>query len=270
MPLASQVLVAPDNTLVPFYSGEPLPARFHKNCTPGTGELLVSGYAEPQHRGEFEPPGPPGYEKIGCVLSIATSTSWDRPFDARPNVTSFTPLGAEKLFCHTNPSAWIFPNGSTLLYFRSASSKGASEQIWLATAPHYLGPYTLRGGDSASPLFPIINYEDPFVFRNSRGHFVMLLHRQGGGAIQPHGQFGAKAFSRDGLEWQWTNESMAGDVWNGSMVYTDGSVVTFAAREEPKLYVEGGGMKALFNVVLQMPGFTSYVMSQAIKTSAGL
>ena len=61
---------------------------------------------------------------------------------------------------------------------------------------------------------------------------------------------------------------MTGDVWNGTMAYTDGSAVTFAAREEPKLYVENGRMEAMFNVVLQMPGFTSYVMSQAIKTTA--
>ena len=137
--------------------------------------------------------------------------------------------------------------------------------LWLATAPHYLGPYTLHGD---KPLFPIINYEDPFVFQNSRGHFIMVLHRQGGGEIEPHVGFGAKAFSTNGLDWHWTNESMTGDVWNGSMTYTDGSTVTFAAREEPKLYVANGQMEAMFNVVLQMPGLHSYVMSQAIETTA--
>ena len=140
------VLVAPDNTLVLFYSGEPLPARYHKNCTPGDrgrGEgAPLTDVSSPKHKngggggggGLAEPPGPPGYEKIGCVLSIATSASWDSPFDAR--LTSFTPAGAEGLFCHTNPAAWIFPNGTTLLFFRSATATGANETVWLATAPH--------------------------------------------------------------------------------------------------------------------------------------
>jgi len=239
------VIAAPNGSLVLFYSGEPLPAHFHKNCTSDQVALQ-------------EPPGPPGYKNIGCVLSIATSDSWDKPFDVR--LANFTPHGAEKLFCHTNPSAWIFPNGSTLLYFRTADSGGHNEQIWLATAPHYLGPYTVFGD---KPLFPV-NSEDPFVFRNSRGHFIMLLHNGRWGA-RPQG---GKAFSYDGLTWHYTDESMHG-VYQSVVEYTDGSQVQFYRREEPKIYVEDGQMLAMFNAVndrRESKG-TSYVMSQAINTS---
>jgi len=239
------VIAAPNGSLVLFYSGEPLPAHFHKNCTKHEAALQ-------------EPPGPPGYKNIGCVLSIATSDSWDKPFDAR--LTNFTPHGAEKYFCHTNPSAWIFPNGSTLLYFRTTDGGGRNEQILLATAPHYLGPYTLYGD---KPVFAA-NGEDPYVFRNSRGHFIMLLHNGRWGVLPQ----GGKAFSYDGLTWHYTDESMHG-VYQSVVEYTDGSQVQFHRREEPKIYVEDGQMLAMFNAVndqRELKG-TTYVMSQAINAS---
>eukprot|EP00927_Polykrikos_kofoidii_P045691 TRINITY_DN39736_c0_g1_i1.p1 TRINITY_DN39736_c0_g1~~TRINITY_DN39736_c0_g1_i1.p1 ORF type:complete len:446 (+),score=51.08 TRINITY_DN39736_c0_g1_i1:30-1367(+) len=239
------VLAAPDGMFVLFYSGEPIPAHFHKNCSSNEDKLQ-------------EPPGPPGYVNVGCVLSVATSDSWDTAFEVR--AANFTPKGAEHLFCRTNPSAWIFPNGTTLLYFRSAEKDGSNEQIWLATSPHYLGPYTLHGDE---PLFPVHN-EDPFVFQTARGHFIMMLHKSHWGP----GPNGAKAFSYDGLDWHYTEESMA-DVWNSTIEYIDGSAVTFHRREEPKIYVEAGQMLAMFNAVndyRESPG-TSYVMSQAIDVS---
>merc|ERR1711865_1366396 len=85
------VIAAPNGTLVLFYSGEPLPAHFHKNCTSDEAALQ-------------EPPGPPGYKNIGCVLSIATSDSWDKPFDIR--LANFTPHGPR--ICSAAP---ILPHG---------------------------------------------------------------------------------------------------------------------------------------------------------------
>jgi hypothetical protein len=172
------VVQAPGGEYVLFYSGEPLPSKYNKNCS------------QQQNRSEMprristtggsaikEPPGPPGYVNIGCVLSIASTNSLDAPFEVK--LANFTPAGAEQLFCHTNPTAFIFPNGTTLLYFRSAGSKGENEQIWLARAPHYLGPYKLYSPSSAAPrpIFPVHN-EDPFIFRNKRGRVSRLQVQQ--------------------------------------------------------------------------------------------
>ena len=80
---------------------------------------------------------------------------------------------------------------------------------------------------------------------------------------------GAKAYSRDGLTFNYTTDSMA-HAWSSTVNYTDGSSVTFTRREEPKIYVEGGKMLAMFNAVQDPRCATTgnectYVMSQAIK-----
>jgi hypothetical protein len=253
-----------DAAYVLFYSGEPLPSHYHKNCTPGAAAAAAvarvpsSSLPSPV----AEPPGPPGkYLNIGCVLSVATTSALDRPFTVQ--LANFTPAGAEGLFCHTNPTAYIFGNGTTLLFFRSTGSHGEDEQIWLARAAHYLGPYALV--TPGTPVFPNHN-EDPFVFRNERGRFLLMMHQSHWGP----GQNGAKAYSHDGLEWHFTEESMS-DVWSSEVALTDGSSVAFGRREEPKIYVdeESGHMRAMFNAVADQRDGGTYVMSQAIAGPEG-
>jgi hypothetical protein len=244
-----------------FYSGEPLPAQFHKNCTKQKTQprrLLEK---------DGEPPGPPGYVNIGCVLSIATTTNLSAPFRPIPHLTNFTPAGAETLFCHTNPTAHIFPNGTTLLYFRTAESNGQNEQIWVARASSYDGHYTMLAKTpllptANSPLIGGRNVEDPFVFRNQRGHFILMFHQSHWGP----GWNGAKAWSEDGVSFHWSETSMS-RAWSSRINYTDGSSTVFRRREEPKIYVEGGQMLAMFNAV-QEPSGGTYVMSQAIRSKA--
>eukprot|EP01050_Picozoa_sp_SAG11_P015791 SAG11_NODE_2087_length_3845_cov_5.794447_2_plen_356_part_00 len=209
--------------LVLFYSGQPVPADLAKNCSSSRGARydLRAGSTDK------EPPGPPGYVNDGCVLSIATAPDVNTAFT--PLLTNFTPAGAEQLFCRTNPTAFIFANGTTLLYFRSAESNGQNEQIWLATAANYKGPYTLHrdqpsvGPDASSALIGGHHSEDPFIFRSARGRFILMMHQShwGGG-----GWNGAKAFSYDGIAWHWSLQSLT-RVWNSTVQYTDGTSVMF-------------------------------------------
>lgn len=268
------VVTAPGGELVLFYSGEPVPGRLAKNCSRSTRLHFHQRRDRPNHssndvRGR-EPPGPAGYVNDGCVLSIATAPDVHTPFVNL--LTNFTPAGAEQLFCRTNPTAFIFPNGTTLLYFRSAESNGENEQIWLAIAPSYRGPYTLHTpghnpkdpvtATSNSLLLGGRNNEDPFIFRTARG-FILLMHMSHWGP----GWNGAKAWSEDGMHWHWTEESMT-RVWNSTVRYTDGTAITFRRREEPKIYQDGDGtIQAMFNAVTDPhDSGISYVMSQAIRT----
>jgi hypothetical protein len=57
-------------------------------------------------------------------------------------------------------------------------------------------------------------------------------------------------------------------VWSSEMNYTDGTKFTFTRREEPKIYVEGGQMLAMFNAVADPTG--TYVMSQGIAGPSGV
>ena len=104
------VVRAPDGVLVLFYSGEPVPGNLSRKCTGGGQDRLR------------EPPGPKGFINDGCTLSVATAPDVNTPFVNL--LTNFTPAGAEQLFCHTNPTAFIFGNGTTMLYFRSAEENG--------------------------------------------------------------------------------------------------------------------------------------------------
>ena len=264
------VVKAPGGELVLFYSGEPVPGRLAKNCS-HSRQLQQQQQQRRQHHfssssraRSHEPPGPTGYVNDGCVLSVATAPDVNTPFVNL--LTNFTPAGAKRLFCRTNPTAFIFQNGTTLLYFRSAESNGENEQIWLATAPSYRGPYTLHstapvGPTSNSPLMGGIHDEDPFIFRTARG-FILMMHMSHWGP----GWNGAKAWSEDGLAWHWTEESMT-RVWNSTVSYTDGTEVTFRRREEPKIYLdEHGAMRAMFNAVTDPHDSSiSYVMSQGIR-----
>ena len=253
---------APTGEYVLFYSGAPLPARYNKNASECGAARAASGSAERQLRpvtrqiNVAEPPGPPGYTNIGCVLSIASTSDLAEPFVVQ--LANFTPSGAENLFCRTNPTAFIFPNGTTLLYFRSAQASGGNELIWVARADHWRGPYALV--TPAAPIFPNSN-EDPFIMRNERGRFILMMHMSHWGP----GSNGAKAFSFDGLAWHATAESMS-NVWSSVVEVTDGTTVTYSRREEPKIFLDAQGhMRAMFNAVTDPVERTrSYVMSQGI------
>ena len=211
------VVAAPGGSgaLVLFYAGEPVPSSLVKNCTADSKEAGLTperGRRSRPRRGRRlrEPPGPAGYVNDGCVLSVAVAESAGASF---VNVlTNFTPAGAERLFCRTNPTAMILGNGTTLLYFRSAEADGQNEQIWLATAPSFRGPYTLHhtqpvGPSSNSALIGGLNNEDPFIYRTApRGRFFLMMHMSHWGP----GWNGAKAFSYDGLAWHWSAESCRG------------------------------------------------------------
>lgn len=85
----------------------------------------------------------------------------------------------------------------------------------------------------------------------------MIMHKTlrpnlGGQFGHGAGSVGAKAFSYNGLDWNYTTESMD-DVYDCAIEYTDGSIVDFSRREEPKLYVENGQMLAIFNAVQDLP-----------------
>merc|ERR1719411_277649 len=117
-----------------------------------------------------------------------------------------------------------------MLYFRSASNTVGGEVIGLATAPNYLGSYTIQG----RLLTP--HNEDPFIFQNPRNKaFIMLLHKQ-----KPPLAIavGAKAFSLDGLNWNWGGKD---DVeydhpYTRDLDLKDGTKANFTRRERPQIY----------------------------------
>ena len=98
-----------------------------------------------------------------------------------------------------NPSIFLFPNGTSLIAARTCTWP---EQVVVASAPHWRGPYKSVVDGPAFGGNPNPSDEDPFLWMDIRGHMHMLLHHQDGDANQLRN--GAHAYSRDGVAWTWS------------------------------------------------------------------
>jgi hypothetical protein len=152
----------------------------------------------------------------------------------------------------TNPSAFpLFSNGidshdtrAVLLAYRGCPYNcSGAELINLALSETgYTGPYKkLQQG----PVFPNDN-EDPFIWRDKRGNYHMLLH-----SLEPEGGFGdgpkvgRHAWARHYAgPWTFGSKTLA---FSTQVEYNDGSTVDFFRRERPQLYFsDDGKMSPLF------------------------
>lgn len=148
----------------------------------------------------------------------------------------------------TNPSP--FPlysqhneTSEILLAYRGCPYNcSGSELLNLATAPSYPGPYTKV---QPQPLFFAPN-EDPFIWRDKRGHFHMLTHSlEADGGFGDGPKVGRHTYSRM-MEGPWTfnNRSLA---FSTLVEYSDGTIVDFYRRERPQLFFsEDGEMTPLY------------------------
>ena len=127
-----------------------------------------------------------------------------------------------------NPSIFLFPNGTSLMAARTCTWP---EQVVVASAPHWRGPYKSVVDGPVMPN-PNPSDEDPFLWMDIRGHMHMLLHHQDGDANQLRN--GAHAYSRDGVSWTWS-PSIA---YTTEVVWEDGESTHFARRERPALLLD--------------------------------
>jgi len=157
----------------------------------------------------------------------------------------------------TNPSAYVFENGTALLAYRYNDPNGdgtTTERIGLARAAQWSDNYTIIH----QPLFPqpwAVD-EDPFIWRDKRNNFHMLLHHF-------HPQGGWHAFSRDGLSWTY-----GGLAYDMNVQWDDGTNMTMKRRERPELIFNSDGVATiLFTAVEPNPplGDFSFGMVQPLK-----
>ena len=130
-----------------------------------------------------------------------------------------------------NPSAYIYPNGTTILIYRGTQCDNihtTGEHIGIAIADHWLGPYKRI---SNKPIFGWnINNEDPYIWRNKRG-FHLLMHSQNNTG-ENHKIRGSYAYSLNGINnWILSKD----DPWTNYIEYNDGSNATFVRRQKPAL-----------------------------------
>ncbi|EED14225.1 conserved hypothetical protein [Talaromyces stipitatus ATCC 10500] len=140
------------------------------------------------------------------------------------------------------------------------------EHIGIAVASNFTGPYTRAHGQ------PIIteNTEDPFLWRDKRGNFHMLVHSLDSGDGLGHGpNVGYHAYARnwDG-EWTYNNNTLA---YSTYVSFTDGTATNYSRRERPQLFFsEDGNQTPLFiaNGVQEVDSPQSYTIVQPIGDGA--
>jgi len=224
---------APDGTWVLYHIGCGTPNKYPKceKCSDGrTGSC------------------PRAHEQVGCTNTtthLMYASSLNGPWTAL-NATITNP---SYNFNIDNPSPVFFPNGSVLLLGRGSSSKN----VRTITAPSWRGPYTLG---------PILNLhysvEDPFLYRDTRGHFHSLFHAYSDWS-------GYHAFSRDGLNWS----HAALPAFNTTINMTDGSFVKYGRRERPHLVFNTDGTPAfLYTSITIGPGDKTATHVQPLGTGS--
>ena len=239
-----------------FHIGDGRPHGQPRRCTNGTSppSATIAGTSYTGCPGAVSPCG--SYVSFSSSLSGAFTTI-EVPF----NIENKTSAGSG--FVMDNPAPYVFPNGSVLVLFRKINfghQAGASSvpphtagvrgtdksctaattaitQIWLATAPSFRGPYTVRGHE---PITQSTREEDPAIWRTARGLHVVF-----------HGP--GHAFSTDGLVWTFDGSYLpdtapskcwaAGDAsgCGGPFIATlrhgDGSVEVLRDAERPRVWV---------------------------------
>lgn len=174
----------------------------------------------------------------------------------------------------SNPSAWPLwtANDDThdiLMAYRGCiwNCGDGLEQIGVATAPVFTGPYT-RAHDY--PIFPN-DAEDPFVWRDKRGNFHMLMHSldSADNGVGSGPKVGRHGYARnwDG-EWTYNNETLA---YSTYVEFTDGTATNYSRRERPQLYFSDDGLMTplfLSNGVQEVNTSQSYTLIQPIGDGA--
>ena len=155
--------------------------------------------------------------------------------------TPFTYGGPENIL---DPSEGDDATSEILLAYRGChfNCSTGKELISLASASSFEGPYARL--NNHKPIFPNPN-EDPFLWRDKRGNFHLLMH-----SLEPDGGFGdgpkigRHAYSRS-IEGPWTfnNRTLA---FSTLVEFDDGTSVDFYRRERPQLlFSDGGSMRPL-------------------------
>ncbi|KAH7393664.1 hypothetical protein BKA64DRAFT_92870 [Cadophora sp. MPI-SDFR-AT-0126] len=148
----------------------------------------------------------------------------------------------------TNPSPFSLhspghPTGEIALAYRGCPYNcSGAELINLAKSESFVGPYHKV---QSAPLFPNPS-EDPFLWRDKRGNFHMLLHSlEPGGGFGDGPNVGRHAFSRT-LEGPWTvNERTL--AFDTRVEFEDGSETSYSRRERPQVFFsEEGEMRPLY------------------------
>ncbi|HEU5223981.1 MAG TPA: glycoside hydrolase family protein [Candidatus Lumbricidophila sp.] len=176
-------------------------------------------------------------------IGIATATSVTGPFKRRDAPVLLPRPDKFDNFFTSNPAPLIHEDGSVLLVYKTRSYAerpyprflhGEVMALGVATAPHYLGPYTTRLDE---PMFPTdrFNLEDPFLFRGPDGYELIAKDMTGNICGEYHA--GMHAHSTDGFHWVADEGQKA---YTRTIRWDDGTEQVMGSLERPFVLFEHG------------------------------
>ena len=139
-------------------------------------------------------------KRIGIAYSKSLSGPWtrlDKPIlETKPN-THYS-------YLTSNPAPWINEDGSVLLVFKAREYKGDSNtysdmSINVASAPNFMGPYTVLNKEPIFSLEKNAEVEDPCIWKNKDGYHLLAKDQRG--KVTGNPGHGLLAHSKDGLNW---------------------------------------------------------------------
>ena len=188
-----------------------------------------------------------------------------RPDDASPWVV-FNSSGGN--WAMNNPGLLVRADDSALLIYKThcnASGGVFCAQFGVATAPHWLGPYTDLG------LIEVFG-EDAYIWEDTPGAAGGGLHMlfQGGNYRKTDPVYVGHwhtAASADGVHWRVEADSMP---FNGTIARAQGGALELARRERHPVLFENDAPAYLFNgaMAAASAGDASFTSVQPIATSA--
>ena len=258
-----KIFQAPDGTYLLFSIGSGLWTTVPSNCSSTDDGTTTSSTVSISNTQSYDVsitdyPGPcgdgcgPAPLNAGCGLSLGMASSLEGPWTFQAiNVTNQN--SSLLLDCaHTNPSPWIFPNGSIIMAINAGFCHNELETIGLLQAPSYKGPWTFVTPD---PILlnsdgSIHHCEDPFLWVTSRGYHLMVHNQQGDGVSR-------YAHSTNLLNW--TLHDGDPGPYTDNIQWNDGTTDNFDV-ERPQFIFDPDTGKPIYltNGALGSPSFTLF------------
>ena len=133
----------------------------------------------------------------------------------------------------TNLAGIIKPDGTFVGLDRMWSQYGSQMHVVMASDWKNGSTYTQYGPILFPELVPLLT-EDPFVYLDCNGGYHAIFHN-----MSPNGDSrlcGGHAYSLDGLNWVYN-----GMIYNNTIIFNDGSNITYSRRERPHFIFDNDG-----------------------------
>eukprot|EP01084_Bolivina_argentea_P142151 249727_1 len=224
-----QITQAIDGTYLLYYIG--VPNGKNINCTKNNSVSKIQMYDNNQNNiKEYDNTSLPW--TCGGPIRLGWSKSVYGPWYTK------TIIDSSEWHTSTNPSPYIFPNGTVLLTiarrwcdtWNNTNGKiicnTKHKDTWFMYANHWNNSY--KNMTNQWDIYHM-DGEDPFIFKTKRG-WQMLFHHGG-----PWG--GWFAYSNDSINWI----QIPIDSFNGNLTYSDGTSQQLCRRQRPQILLNDKG-----------------------------